>query len=73
MKDSKGNEYLNVNNARITLVKHRAATKDWAGTTVLRFQAYRDGGLHMGAEIPIETDRDVLDIIRSITELAQSR
>lgn len=72
MKDSKGNQYVNVNNARITLVKNRAATKDWAGTTVLRFQAYRNGGLHMGAEIPIETDRDVIDLMRSIAELIQS-
>lgn len=71
MTDSKGNEYVNVNNARITIVKKRSESKDWAGTTVLRFQAYRNGGLHMGAEIPIESDKDVMDIVRGILELTK--
>lgn len=71
MTDSKGNEYVNVNNARITIVKNRASKKDWAGAPVLRIQAYRQGRLHMGAEIPLESDKDVMDIVRGILELTK--
>jgi hypothetical protein len=67
MVDSKGQEYRNVNNTRITLVKHQK----WADCKVIRIQAYRGKGLHMGAEIPIETPQDALDIIHAIAELTQ--
>jgi hypothetical protein len=65
MTDSRGNEYRNVNNARVTRVEHQK----WAESKVLRFQAYRGTNLHMGAEIPIESPQDALDLIQAITEL----
>jgi len=72
MVDSKGNHYVNVNNARITLVQNRPDESNWAGTKVLRFQAYRESKLHMGAEIPIHNDNDLIKLIHSMLELVSS-
>ena len=54
--DTAGNLYVDIENVRITYVcaAHRRPDTEWAGTDVLRIQAYREPGsraLHMGAEI----------------------
>lgn len=54
-------QILDIQNLRITYVPaaDRAESANWAGTDVIRVQAYRDSeenqSLHMGAELPIPT------------------
>ena len=58
-KDGRGHIYADVENIRVTYIpaKDRDENKEWAGSDVIRVQAYRgappDRSLHMGAEIPI--------------------
>jgi hypothetical protein len=59
-KDSKGHIYADVENIRVTYIpaKDREGSKDWAGSDVIRVQAYKgstDRSLHMGAEIPVSS------------------
>lgn len=68
MKDKTGNNYIETDHTRVTMVvKRPSGDKDWAGGRTIRFQARRgDGGLHMGCEIPVE---DIPDILRGLAEL----
>lgn len=71
--DGKGQPYIDVGNLRITLVHKdmRELGKDWAGSHVIRIQAYReDGGLYLGAEYPIPQGyKDVWALISAINNL----
>jgi hypothetical protein len=62
------NPYIETCHTRVTLVLKRPnQDKDWTGGTTLRFQAKRgNGGLHMGAEIPLE---DIPDIMAGLASL----
>jgi hypothetical protein len=68
MKDRTGNQYIESDNTRVTLVKNRPSNdKDWTGGSTVRIQAKRgSGGLHMGCEVPLE---DMPTILKGIAEL----
>jgi hypothetical protein len=72
--DSAGNEFVEVGNIRITLVlaEKRDTEKDWAGSPVLRIQAYRDSeskALFPGAEYPVRRLSDVSEMIEALLAL----
>jgi hypothetical protein len=59
-KDSKGHIYADVETIRVTYIpaQDREGSKDWAGSDVIRVQAYKgptDRSLHMGAEFPVSS------------------
>jgi hypothetical protein len=59
-KDSRGHLYAEVDNIRVTYIPaaDRAPGADWAGSDVIRVQAYKgtaDKSLHMGAELPVSS------------------
>ena len=71
--DSKGNVYLELENIRISFVKSskRISENDWPGCDVLRIQAYRGEGksLHMGAELPIKSKDDIIELVDVLVEI----
>lgn len=77
--DGKGNQYVEVDNIRLTFVpaQKRRRSKDWSGKNVIRVQAYRgrrDGkAMHRGAELPIEDGDTVLKLVSAICELYDGR
>lgn len=71
--DSSGHEYVEVQNVRVTFVAgdSRSPESNWAGTDVLRIQAYRserDKSMHTGAEIPIRSPSDLGAFVAAIVE-----
>jgi hypothetical protein len=73
-RDGAGNEYIEVDNVRITYVPadRRDAAKNWAGQDVVRIQARRDDGtnaLHMGAEFPVDGPAAGLRFIEAFARL----
>jgi len=73
-KDSRGNDFLEIDNLRITLVRsaNRNPNKDWPGQDVVRFQSKRNStsnSLHQGAEIPIPNDAKIVEIISALVEI----
>jgi hypothetical protein len=75
-KDTPGNPYVEVGNVRITLVpkSKRQSAKDWAGHDVIRIQSYRDDtsvsrALHRGAEFPVESHKQVVELISAVAYL----
>jgi hypothetical protein len=68
MKDSTGNNFIETDHSRVTLVVNRPSSKkDWTGGPTIRIQARQGSGrLHMGAEIPLD---DVPDILKGLTSL----
>jgi hypothetical protein len=65
--------YKEIGNVRITYVTSdkRIGKNDWAGTDVLRIQAYRGVGesLHKGAELPIEDVNSWDELLQVIYDL----
>jgi hypothetical protein len=74
-KDSKGHIYADVENIRVTYIpaSDRDASKDWAGSDVIRVQAYKapapDRSLHMGAEIPISSPEVFGEFVGAICQI----
>lgn len=73
-RDSKGNIYIDVQNIRITFVRHenRSNLKDWPNADVLRIQAYRgdeSNALHQGAEYPIYNNESINKLIEALLGL----
>jgi len=65
-KDREGQQYLDVGYVRLT-----AKERTWAGHPGISVRAYReDGGLHRGAEIPLEKPEDILELILGVVEVA---
>ncbi len=65
-KDSRGNSYLDIANARFTYVpSSRKHSGDFKDKNVIRIQSYTGKGrrLNQGAEIPID---GILDTIKGI-------
>lgn len=76
--DKNGNPYEDVGNIRVTIVDKstRNPEKDWAGSDTLRFQAYKGGesnALHLGAEIPLENNETIIEIIEALCKLYRYR
>ena len=77
--DGSGNLYIDVANLRITYqpASRRDASQDWAGTDVIRVQAYRDdrsqsgasSALHRGAEFPVADEATFIAVIESLCTL----
>ena len=72
-EDSSGNPYVDAGNIRITYVPQgsRAANLDWAGSDIVRVQAYKGDpaqsqALHLGAEFPIKDDLSVVELVAGI-------
>ena len=71
--DGPQNEYIDVENVRVSLVQ-KTGLDDWAGTgRYLRFAAYTGQGqkIMMGPELPLR-DENVLNVIRAIVRLAEA-
>lgn len=73
-KDNKGNDFIEVNNIRITYVRNenRSSEKAWSGSDVLRIQAKISGEndrLHRGAELPIDSPQSILQLMEGILSL----
>lgn len=75
-KDSSRNPYLEVGNVRITYVprNQRQSAKDWAGSDVIRIQAYKEDpavskSLFPGAEFPIESHKQVVELLSAVAYL----
>jgi|GEM_PF-4175660 len=72
VEDNNGHSYITVENVRISLVDEDNADKDFAGTgQYLSFRALTGvgAGINMGPRLPL-TDRNVLNLIRAVLELA---
>ncbi len=74
--DGPGNPYVEVSNVRITYVprNQRQSAKDWAGSDVIRIQAYKDDpamskSLFSGAEFPVESHKQVVELISAVAYL----
>jgi hypothetical protein len=67
------NVHRDVGNVRITYVpsQERSEQADWAGSDVVRIQAYRGRGrlLHRGAEFPVGDPADFIEFIRTLCEV----
>jgi hypothetical protein len=75
-KDKADHSYIEIENIRLTYipVADRSQNKDWAGSDVMRIQAYKGDGksLHMGAEIPISSPEVMIDLIAALCQLYNS-
>jgi hypothetical protein len=77
--DRRDQAFVDVGEVRLTFVrgKNRAPVKDWAPGDVLRVQAYgrskKTGKrvLRRGAEIPVGSAAQVLELITAIAELTK--
>jgi hypothetical protein len=70
-RDGPGHVYAEVDNIRITYVpaKDRDPDKDWAGSDVIRVQAYRGDtsrALFPGAELPIRSPEVFVELISAL-------
>lgn len=66
--------YEKVGNIRITYIqqKNREPKKDWAGSDVLSFRAYKNAdsdALHMGAELKLKDRETILELIEALCRL----
>jgi hypothetical protein len=74
IKDNKNHLFAEVGNCRVTYIpaRDRSPDKDWAGSDVIRLQAYRGAdskALHMGAELPIESPAEFVELIAALCQL----
>jgi len=71
-KDQANHLYTEVENIRITYVpaKDRGKDADWAGSDVIRLQAYKGVGksLHMGAEMPVQSPTAFVELITALCQ-----
>ena len=63
-----GNPFVDVGNIRITYIdkKTRQPSSNWSDSDTIRFAAYKndkDSSLHKGAEIPVRTKDEIIDLI----------
>lgn len=69
-KDSPDHLYVDVENVRITYVpaKDRSPAADWAGSDVIRIQAYKGHGkaLNPGAELPIGSPETFIQFVSAL-------
>ncbi len=72
-KDGSGNLFTDVENIRITYQpkSKRSAEKDWAGSDVIRIQAYRGDkvqsrSLFPGAELPIQDEAAFIEFLQAL-------
>jgi len=70
-RDGPGHLYAEIENIRITYIPARDRTPeaDWAGSDVLRVQAYRgddDRSLHRGAELPVSSPDVFVELIAGL-------
>jgi len=73
-KDTRQHLYAEVQNIRITYVpaKDRAPGAEWAGSDVIRLQAYKgpsDKSLHMGAELPVPSPEVFGEFVAAICQV----
>jgi hypothetical protein len=77
--DNRGNAYEDLNNIRITYVRAetRNENSNWSGSDVIRIQAYkgenRTGGLHRGAEMPVNGSGDLIDLAMRLLTMARDQ
>ncbi len=77
-QDGSSQFYINIHNDeyRITYVRaiDRAPGANWAGSDVIRIQAYKGSGncLNPGPEIPINSENDVYEIISAMCHLVDA-
>lgn len=71
--DSAGHLYADVDNIRITYIPStdRDQNSDWAGSDVIRVQAYKQPGtsdksLHRGAEFPIGSAEEFVNLLSGL-------
>jgi hypothetical protein len=73
-QDGTGNPYIDINNLRVTLTKRGA--DGWAGeSSYIRIQSYRSDSaqsqaLHLGAELPFTSHKELCGLIAAISHLA---
>lgn len=77
-KDKKGNSFIEIGSIRITYVDKltRLNSKNWSETDTIRFSAYKndyDSSLHMGAEIPIKSKDEIIDLIQALCILHKEK
>ena len=73
-RDSANHVFVEVENIRITYVPatDRAPNSDWAGSDVLRFQAYKNSenrALNPGPEFPVETPQAIIELIEALCQV----
>lgn len=76
--DGSGHAYTRVDNIRITYVpaRDRDEAKNWAGSDVLRIQAYKGGdseALFPGAEFPVGSPDAFIRLISGLCEVYNTR
>ncbi len=75
-QDEPGHNFIEIENIRLTYISaaDRSQDKDWAGSDVMRIQAYKGDGksLFMGAEIPITSPEVMIDLIAALCQLYNS-
>ena len=62
-KDGNGQTYFDVGYVRITCKE-----ETWQGCPGLNIRAYKEKGVHLGAEVPIRGQEDALDLLAVILE-----
>ena len=74
--DGSGHVFREVENLRVTYIpaRDRSAAKDWAGSDVIRIQAYKDGegvskALHTGAEFPVGSREDLAKLANALHDV----
>jgi hypothetical protein len=77
-KDNKGNSFVEIGSIRLTYVDKstRQSSKNWSDSDTIRISAYKndfDNSLHMGAEIPINTNDEILDLIQALCILHKDK
>jgi hypothetical protein len=72
-QDSVGHLYVEVGNVRLTYIpaRDRSPEADWAGSDVIRVQAYKapgtaDKSLHRGAEFPVADAAGFVELIAGL-------
>lgn len=73
-KDGSNHPFKKAGNIRVTFIpaKDRAPDKNWAGSDVLRIQAYKndhDESLHMGSELPISSPDTFVELIAALCDI----
>ena len=77
-QDKNKNIYEEIGNIRVTFIDKntRNPDKDWSGKDTLRFQAYKGEetlALHLGAEIPLDSNETIIEIIEALCRLYRQR
>jgi hypothetical protein len=69
-RDGSNHLFTEIENIRLTYVpaSDRSKDADWAGSDVIRIQAYKGAGqaLHMGAEMPVKSPTVFVRLIAAL-------